>query len=83
MDLEYRLLTGLAAKTRSRSIQRLAGFWNFRFLAEKNEFVFYNHETGKPFVDLKPGLPWRAEAGIVGVTDMLHSRLSVIGSRRG
>jgi hypothetical protein len=25
-------------------------------MGRKNEFVFYNHETGKPFVDLDAGL---------------------------
>src|SRR5262249_20889668 len=35
----------------------------------KNEFVFYNLETGKPFVDLKAGFAQACKkAGITGVT---------------
>lgn len=38
-------------------------------LAKKNEFVFYNPETGKPFVDLKSGFALACKkAGISGVT---------------
>ena len=38
-------------------------------LGRKNEFVFYNFETGKPFVDLKTGFARACEkAGITGVT---------------
>ena len=36
---------------------------------KRNEFVFYNHETGKPFVDLSAGLALACQkAGITGVT---------------
>jgi integrase len=38
-------------------------------LGRKNEFVFYNFETGKPFVDLKTGFAQACrKAGITGVT---------------
>jgi len=38
-------------------------------LHKKNEVVFYNPETGKPFVDLKAGFKLACEkAGISGVT---------------
>jgi site-specific recombinase XerD len=38
-------------------------------MGRKNEFVFYNHETGKPFVDLDTGLAQACEkAGIVGIS---------------
>jgi integrase len=38
-------------------------------LGRKNEFVFYNLETGKPFVDLKAGFAQACKkAGIAGVT---------------
>src|SRR5215469_11894435 len=39
------------------------------WLGKKNEMVFYNPETGKPFVDLKAGFALACEkAGIEGVT---------------
>jgi len=38
-------------------------------LGKKNEFVFYNYETGKPFVDLSAGFALACQkAGISGVT---------------
>jgi integrase len=38
-------------------------------IGKKNEFVFYNHETGRPFVDLKAGFALACrKAGIDGVT---------------
>ena len=38
-------------------------------MGKRNEFVFYNHETGKPFVDLDTGLAMACrKAGIEGVT---------------
>lgn len=42
----------------SRSIPGLARFWN---LGRENEFVFHNHDTGRPFVDLKAGFALGAE----------------------
>jgi site-specific recombinase XerD len=36
---------------------------------KRNEFVFYNYETGKPFVDLRAGFALACQkAGITGVT---------------
>jgi integrase len=36
---------------------------------KRNEFIFYNYETGKPFVDLSAGLALACQkAGITGVT---------------
>lgn len=41
-------------------------FWA---LGRRNEFVFYNQKTGKPFVDLSAGLELACKkAGITGVT---------------
>ena len=38
-------------------------------MGRKNEFVFYNHETGKSFVDLDAGLALACrKAGIEGIT---------------
>jgi hypothetical protein len=38
-------------------------------LGKKNEFVFYNCGTGKPFVDLSAGLALACQkAGVTGVT---------------
>jgi Phage integrase family len=38
-------------------------------MGRKNEFVFYNHETGKPFVDLDAGLALACrKVGIEGIT---------------
>ena len=44
----------------------MLSYWALR---KKNQFVFYNHETGKPFVDLKAGFALACRnAGIEGVT---------------
>jgi hypothetical protein len=44
-------------------------------LGRKNDFVFYNHDTGKPFVDLKAGFALVCrKAGFSGVT---HSTVMV------
>src|ERR1700674_766566 len=60
VDLEKNLLTVFAEKTHkirpvpiNSEARRVLEFWT---LGRKTEFVFYNHETGKPFVDLKTGL---------------------------
>jgi site-specific recombinase XerD len=38
-------------------------------MGRKNDFVFYNHETGKPFVDLKAGFALACrKAGIYDVS---------------
>lgn len=46
--------------------RRVLEYWA---LGKKNEFVFYNPETGKPFVDLKVGFSLACKkAGIEGLT---------------
>src|SRR5215469_5165459 len=46
--------------------RRVLEYWA---LGKRNEFVFYNPETGKPFVDLKAGFKLACKkAGISGVT---------------
>jgi integrase len=73
VDLENNLLTVFAEKTHKiRPVPINAGtrhvleFWA---LGRKSEFVFYNHQTGKPFVDLKAGFALACrKAGIEGVT---------------
>src|SRR6266478_5612413 len=73
VDLEKNLLTVFADKTHkirpvpiNSEARRVLDFWT---LGRKNEFVFYNHETGKPFVDLKTGFALACrKAGIKGVT---------------
>ena len=73
VDLEKNLLTVFADKTHkirpvpiNSEARRVLEFWA---LGRKNEFVFYNHETGKPFVDLKMGFALACrKAGIEGVT---------------
>jgi len=46
--------------------RRVLEFWA---LGKRNGFVFYNHETGNPFVDLKTGFALACrKAGIEGVT---------------
>jgi integrase len=73
VDLEKNLLTVFAEKTHkirpvpiNSEAGRVLEFWT---LGRKNEFVFYNHETGKPFVDLKTGFALACrKAEIEGVT---------------
>ena len=73
VDLERNLLAVFAPKTHKiRTVpinsvaRRILEFWA---LGRRNEFVFYNHETGKPFVDLKAGFALACrKAGIEGVT---------------
>lgn len=72
-DLENDLLSVFAHKTgKTRPVpikketKRVLEFWA---LGRKNDSVFYNHETGKPFVDLDAGLELACrKAGIEGVT---------------
>jgi len=46
--------------------RRVLEYWA---LGRKSEFVFYNHETGNPFVDLDAGLELACKkAGIEGIT---------------
>lgn len=73
VDLERNLITVFSPKTQktrvvpiNSDVRRILEFWA---LGRKNEFVFYNQETGKPFVDLDAGLALACKkAGIAGVT---------------
>jgi len=73
VDLKRAILAVFATKTEkirevpinSETRQVLEAWW----LGKKNEVVFYNPETGKPFVDLKTGFGLACQrAGISGVT---------------
>ena len=73
VDLEKGILNVFALKTGKtgpvpiNSEARLV--WEAWALGRKNEFVFYNHETRKPFVDLKAGFELACrKAEISGVT---------------
>jgi integrase len=47
----------------------IRGIWDFQRLGRRNEFVFYNPDTGKPFRDLKGGFKQACKkAGISDVT---------------
>jgi site-specific recombinase XerD len=71
--MENNLLSVFAHKTNKiRTVpinigaRRVLEYWA---LGRKSEFVFYNHETGNPFVDLKAGFALVCrKAGIEGVT---------------
>ena len=73
VDLENNLLSVFAHKTNkirgvpiNTGARRVLEYWA---LGRKSEFVFYNHETGNPFVDLKAGFELACrKAGIEGVT---------------
>jgi integrase len=73
VDWENKILNVFAPKTeKMREIPvnaetlKVLQAWR---LGMKNEFVFYNPETGKPFVDLKAGLALACrKAGISGVS---------------
>jgi integrase len=73
VDLEDNLLSVFAHKTNKiRTVpintrtRRVLEYWA---LGRKSEFVFYNHETGNPFVDLKGGFALACrKAGIEGVS---------------
>jgi integrase len=73
VDLENNLLSVFAHKTNkirtvpiNTDARRVLEYWA---LGRKGEFVFYNHETGKPFVDLKAGFALACrKSGIEGVT---------------
>lgn len=61
--------------------ERVLQFWQ---LGRRNEYVFYNLETGKPFRDLKAGLQLACRrAGISGVTwhTLRHTFASRLVSR--
>jgi integrase len=73
VDFEKNLINVFAHKTHkirpvpiNTEARRILDYWA---MGKKNEFVFYNHETGKPFVDLKSGFTLACrKAGINGVT---------------
>jgi integrase len=73
VDLEKDVLNVFAAKTqKTRAVpinseaRKVLEYWA---LGRRNEFVFYNPETGKPFVDLQAGFALaRKKAEIEGVT---------------
>lgn len=73
VDLEKGILNVFALKTgKTRPVpinseaRRVLEAWA---LGRKNDFVFYNHDTGRPFVDLKTGFALACrKAGISGVT---------------
>ena len=73
VDLEKNLLNVFAPKTQkirgipiNADARKVLEYWA---LGKRNEFVFYNPETGKPFVDLKAGFKLACEkSGITGVT---------------
>jgi integrase len=73
VDLENNLLSVFGHKTNkiravpiNTGARRVLEYWA---LGRKSEFVFYNHETGNPFVDLKAGFALACrKARIEGVT---------------
>ena len=73
MDFEQNILNAFAPKTqKTRAVplnadaRKVLEAWA---PGRKNEFVFYNFETGKPFVDLKAGFARGCKkVGIAGVT---------------
>lgn len=73
VDLEKGILTVFAPKTQKfRTVpingeaRQVLEYWE---LGKRNEFVFYNPETGTPFVDLKGGFRLACrKAGIEGVS---------------
>jgi integrase len=73
VDLEANILNVFAAKPGkvteipiNAEVRKVLGYW---LLGKRNDFVFYNPESGKPFVDLKAGFALACQkAGISGVT---------------
>ena len=88
VDLEKGLLSIFAHKThKTRTVpintdtRRVLEVWA---MGRKNEFVFYNPQTGRPFVDLKAGFALACrKAGIEGVTwhTLRHTFASRLVSR--
>jgi len=88
VDFEKNILNVFAPKTQKRRCVPIN--WEARKVLEawalgrRNEFVFYNFETGKPFVDLKTGFAQACrKAGIEGVTwhTLRHTFASRLVSR--
>jgi integrase len=73
VDLEMSILKVFSAKPGkiteipiNSDVRKVLEYWR---LGKRNDFVFYNPETGKPFVDLKAGFALACKrAGITGVT---------------
>lgn len=73
VDFEANILNVFAAKPgkiteipMNAEVRKVLDSWR---LGKKNDSVFYNPETGKPFVDLKAGLALACrKAGVSGVT---------------
>ncbi len=73
VDLEKNILNIFAPKTQKNRVvpinseaRKVLEYWA---LGKRNESVFYNPETGQPFVDLKAGFALACrKAGIEGVT---------------
>lgn len=88
VDMEKSILNVFAQKTeRTRTVpvnaeaRKVLQVWAQN---KKNDFVFYNHGTGKPFVDLKAGFGLACrKAGIEGVTwhTLRHTFASRLVSR--
>ena len=78
VDWEKNFLNVFAPKTGKIRVvpmnpetRRVLEAWS---LGRKNEFVFYNYETGKPFVDLSAGFALACQkTGIEGVTRSRHA----------
>jgi integrase len=73
VDLERDILNVFAPKTQKSKAVPINGearkVLEYRALGRRNEFVFYNPETGAPFVDLKAGFGLACrKSGIEGVT---------------
>ncbi|HEV2289717.1 MAG TPA: tyrosine-type recombinase/integrase, partial [Candidatus Acidoferrales bacterium] len=73
VDLDKNILNVFAPKTQkirtvpiNADARKVLEYWA---LGKRNEFVFYNPDTGKPFVDLKAGFKLACKkAGVEGVT---------------
>ncbi len=75
VDLERNLITVFSNKTQKTRIipantelRRVLEFWS---RGRKSEFVFYNPETGKPFVDLSAGLALACKKAKITGVDLL------------
>ena len=75
VDMEEGVLNVFSPKTqKSRAVpinaeaRKILEAWA---LHRKNEFVFYNHDTGKPFVDLKAGFALACKKA--GITDVAQT----------